>query len=314
MALEQSLWVEKYRPRVIEDCVLPDRLKLFFQSQVNRGELQNLLLIGGAGCGKTTAAKAMCNEMGIDMLFVNASENGNIDTLRTLVRSFASTISFADGKRKCVILDEADYLNPNSTQPALRGFLEEFSNNCRFILTANFGNRILDPIKSRCTVVDFTLTKDEKQECVMAFNRRVKNILEVEGVSFDKKDLAQIVVKYFPDYRKILNELQRSCHSETLVLSGLATVGDEAIKQLVKHLKEKKFGDMRKWVAQNMDMEFSQIVRGLFDKMVELAQGQSIPDMVLTLNEYDYRKSFVADQEINTVAMLTQLMGTVEWK
>jgi DNA polymerase III delta prime subunit len=310
---EQTLWVEKYRPQTIDECILPPRLKDFFQAQVDKGELQNMLLIGGAGTGKTTAAKALCRELGIDVLFINASESGGIDTIRVEIRSFASTISFAEGKTKCVILDEADHLS-FAAQPALRAFIEEFSSNCRFILTANYANRIIDPIKSRCAVIDFVMNKEEKAASILAFNKRARAILEGEGIVFDKKDLAEVVMKYFPDYRKILNELQRHSHSGELKVSALAGVGDEAIKQVMRFVKEKKFGEYRKWVAQNADIDFSTLVRAIYDRMGEFIESQDIPELVIILSEYDYKRAFVVDVEILTTAMLTQIMGSIKFK
>ena len=310
---EQSLFVEKYRPQTINECILPPRLKDFFQAQVDKGEIQNMLLIGGAGTGKTTAAKALCRELGVDVLFINASESGGIDTIRVEIRSFASTISFVDGKVKCVILDEADYLSA-AAQPALRAFIEEFSSNCRFILTANYANRIIDPIKSRCAVIDFVMNKEEKAASILCFNKRAKSILEGEGIAFDKKDLAEVVMKYFPDYRKILNELQRHSHSGELKISALSGVSDEAIKQVMRFVKEKKFGEYRKWVAQNADIDFSTLVRAIFDRMGEFVESQDIPELVLILSEYDYKRAFVVDVEILTTAMLTQIMSSCKFK
>lgn len=310
---EQSLFVEKYRPQSIDECILPPRLKDFFQAQVDKGEIQNMLLIGGAGTGKTTAAKALCRELGVDVLFINASESGGIDTIRVEIRSFASTISFVDGKVKCVILDEADYLSA-AAQPALRAFIEEFSSNCRFILTANYANRIIDPIKSRCAVIDFAMNKEEKAASILSFNKRAKSILEGEGIAFDKKDLAEVVMKYFPDYRKILNELQRHSHSGELKISALSGVSDEAIKQVMRFVKEKRFGEYRKWVAQNADIDFSTLIRAIFDRMGEFVESQDIPELVLILSEYDYKRAFVVDVEILTTALLTQLMGSIRMK
>lgn len=310
---EKSLWVEKYRPQTIDECILPPRLKDFFQAQIDKGEIQNMLLIGGAGTGKTTAAKALCKELGIDVLFINASESGGIDTIRNDIRSFASTISFAEGKVKCVILDEADYLS-FAAQPALRAFIEEFSSNCRFILTANYANRVIDPIKSRCAVIDFMMNKEEKAASILAFNKRAKSILEGEEIVFDKKDLAEVVMKYFPDYRKILTELQRHSHSGELKVSVLSGVSDEAIKQVMRFVKEKKFGEYRKWVAQNADIDFSALVRAIYDRMGEFIESQDIPELVLILSEYDYKRAFVVDVEILTTAMLTQIMGSIKFK
>lgn len=307
------LWSERYRPKTIAECILPDRLKTFFQSQIDLGDMQNMLLIGGAGTGKTTAARAMCEERGIDVLFINASENGNIDTLRTLVRSFASTISFVDGKTKCVILDEADYLT-NIAQPALRAFIEEFSGNCRFILTANFGNRIIDPIKSRCAVIDFTLNKDEKQECVLGFNKRVKQILDENGIKYNSKDLADVIIKYFPDYRKILNELQRHSHNGELTLTNLANVSEAAVKQVLDFVKAKKFTEIRKWVVQNIDIDFSHLVRHIYEKGLTIVDPEFVPALVLILNDFDYRRSFVMDAEVHTVAMLCTIMLEIRFK
>jgi DNA polymerase III delta prime subunit len=311
---EEFLWVEKYRPQKIADCILPDRLKDYFISMVEKGELQNMLLVGGPGTGKTTVARALCNELGLDYLMINASENGNIDTLRTTIRSFASTMSFTSSY-KVVILDEADYLNPNSTQPALRNFIEEFSKNCRFIMTANYANRIIDPLKSRCAVVDFHFSKEEKQEMVIAFDRRVKEILAKEGVEFDKKVLAQILVKYFPDFRKILNELQRHSSGGVLKNTVLTSLSDDNIRKLYGYLRDtSKWPEMRKWVADNLDNDFNLICRALYEKAEEYVKPGSIPQLVLTLAQYDYKNSFVMDKEINLVAMLTEIMAQVEFK
>lgn len=310
---EQTLFVERYRPKTISDCILPDRLKSFFQAQIDQGNIQNMLLVGGAGTGKTTAARAMCDEMGIDVLFINASENGNIDTLRTLVRSFASTISFIDGKTKCVILDEADYLT-NIAQPALRAFIEEFSANCRFILTANYGNRIIDPIKSRCAVIDFTLNKDEKHECVLNFNKRVKQILDENSIKYNSKDLAEVIIKYFPDYRKTLNEIQRHSHNGELSLTNLANVSEAAVKQVLDHVKAKKFNEIRKWVVQNIDIDFSHLVKHIYEKSISIVDPEYIPALVLILNDFDSRRSLVMDSEIHTTALLCTIMLEIRFK
>lgn len=312
--MEHYLWVEKYRPKTIEQCILPKRLKLFFQEQVNRGELQNMLLLGGPGTGKTTAAKAMCNQMGIDVLFINASEQGGIDTLRTTIRGFASSVSFLADSHRCVILDESDYLNASSTQPALRGMIEEFASNCRFILTANFGNRIIDPIKSRCAVIDFSMKKEEKMECLMALNTRVKDILTTENIKYTQTDIVQIIQQYFPDNRKIINEIQRNSHSGSLVIGQLSAISDDAVKELISYMKSSKFESLKKWIANNVDIDFHVLSKMLFDKLMVMITPNSIPELVLTLAEYDYRKSFVVNGEIHTLAMLLEIMTKIEWK
>lgn len=309
---KEFLWVESYRPARIADCILPERMKSYFQEMVNQGQLQNMLLVGGPGTGKTTVAKAMCAEMGIDVLVINASENGNIDTLRTTIRSFASTMSFTGGI-KCVILDEADYLTA-ATQPALRGFIEEFSNNCRFIMTANFGNKIIDPLKSRCAVIDFTYTREEKKSLIVDFDRRVKAILENESVEFDKKTLATVIIKHFPDFRKIINELQRHSQSGNLSNNSVASMHEDSIRGLVAFLKAKDWPNCRRWVVDNIDNDFHVVMRSLYDRMNEYVDPQSIPDLVMILASYDYKNAFVVDKEVNLVAMLTEVMGTVNFK
>lgn len=311
---EEFLWVEKYRPKTIEECILPKKMKDYFSSMVEGGEIQNMLLVGPPGTGKTTVARALCNELSIDYLMINASENGNIDVLRTTIRSFASTMSFTS-KYKVVILDEADYLNANSTQPALRNFIEEFSKNCRFIMTANYANRIIDPLKSRCAVVEFTFTKEDRQELIIQFDRRVKEILANEGVEYDKKILASIIIKYFPDFRKILNELQRNSSNGVLDAAVLTSLSDDSIKKLFTYLKDaSKWGEMRKWVVDNIDNDFGLIMRAIYERAHEYVKPSSLPQLVLTLAQYDYKNSFVMDKEINLVAMLTEIMAEVEFK
>jgi len=315
MSRDEFLWVERYRPKTINDCILPKKTKAYFNEMVTQGQLQNLILVGSPGTGKTTVAKALCNELNADYLMINASENGNIDTLRTTIRGFASTMSFNSGGIKVVILDEADYLNANSTQPALRNFIEEFSANCRFILTANYANRIIDPLKSRCAVVDFSIPKDEKQEIVIALDRRVKDILKKEGIEFDVKILAQVIMKFFPDLRKVLNEIQRNSTSGQLSSQALAGFSDGAINQLVALLRDPaKWSEMRKWVAENSDNSFSEIMRALFDKSGKFLVPSSIPQLVLTIAEYDFKNSFVVDHEINLVAALTEIMTNCEFQ
>lgn len=310
--LGEFLWVEAYRPQKIADCILPPRLKDYFQEQVDAGQLQHMLLVGGPGTGKTTVAKALCNELGIDVYFLNASKDGNIDTLRTKIQAFASTVSFKDG-HKCVILDEADCLT-SATQHALRAFIEEFSNNCRFILTANYSNKIIDPIKSRCPPVEFTFSKPEKRDLIGEFDKRLKEILLNENIDYNKKTMAQIVVKYFPDFRAIINQLQRHTNSGTLSDTSVSAMTEDSITVLIASLKAKDFAKMRKWVVENIDQNFNSIQRALYDRMYETVQPSSIPQLVLTLSTYDYRHAFAVDKEINIVAMLVEIMAEISFK
>jgi len=310
--MSEFLWVEKYRPRKIEDTILPSNLKQVFKQIVATDQLPNMLFTGTAGVGKTTVAKALCNELGLDWIMVNGSEEGNIDTLRTKIKHFASTVSLHGGY-KVVILDEADYLNPQSTQPALRGFIEEFSNNCRFILTCNFKNRIIEPLHSRCSVYDFTIPNSEKPNMAAGIFKRISNILDTEKVPYDKKTLASLIEKHFPDYRRIINECQRYSVSGTIDSGILVNLGDENIKTLIKHLKEKNFKNMREWVVSNSDLDSSEIFRKIYDNINNFVKPQSIPQTVLILADYQYKNAFVADHELNMVACMTELMASIEW-
>jgi len=310
---EEFLWVEKYRPRKIADCVLPEDLKHTFQEFVNNGNIPNLLLCGSAGVGKTTVARAMLEEINADYIVINGSMNGNIDTLRTDIRNFAATVSFTGG-RKYVILDEADYLNANSTQPALRNFMEEFSSNCGFILTCNFVNRIIDPLHSRCSVVEFKIGAKEKATLAKEFLTRACGILDQESVGYDKKVLAEVIMKHFPDWRRVLNELQRYSVRGTIDSGILASVDNVEIKELVKYLKAREFESMRKWVAQNSSMDVVVLFRKLYDASSTIMKPESIPPLVLTLADYQYKSAFVTDQEINLAACLTQIMIDCEFK
>jgi len=301
------LWVEKYRPRKIADTILPKSLKDTFQKVVDSGEMQNMLFTGTAGLGKTTVAKALCNELGLDYIIVNGSEEGNIDTLRGRIKQFASSISLQGGY-KVVILDEADYLNPQSTQPALRGFIEEFSNNCRFILTCNFKNRIIEPLHSRCGVYEFNTTKKEMAELAAQFMKRVEYILEQEGVDYGKKDIANLIMKHAPDWRRVINELQRRVSTgETVHKEDNNNYND-----LFMNLKEKDFKKMRSWVVNHMDVDTTAIIRGLYDNMMQYVKPHSIPQLVLILADYQYKDAFVADHELNMVACMTEIMSSVE--
>lgn len=307
------LWSEKYRPKTVADCVLPKRLKNYFQALVDKGTMENMTLVGGPGTGKTTVAKAMCEEMGLDYIVINASENGNIDTLRTTVRSFASSMSF-ESKLKVIILDEADGLNPQSTQPALRGAIEEFANNCRFIMTANFENKIIEPLKSRAPVVDFSFSKEDVREIVPYIDRRVRQILTDEGIEFEKTDVVQLVIRFLPDFRKLINQIQRNSSGGKLVITSIAGVGEAVFNELIKALREKNFAQMRKWIAENLDNDGAQVRRSLYDKILTIIEPTSIPQLILTLNEYDYKESFVVDKEVNMVAMMIEIMRDVKFK
>ena len=309
----EFLWVEKYRPKRISDVILPDNLKNTFIKIVENKEIPNMLFTGGAGLGKTTVAKAICNELQLDYILVNGSEEGNIDTLRNKIKQFASTVSLQGGY-KVVILDEADYLNAQSTQPALRGFIEEFSNNCRFILTCNFKNRIIEPLHSRCSLYEFNTTKKQMVNLAGQFMDRVSTILTDEGITFDKKVIAELIMKYCPDWRRVLNELQRYSISGTIDSGVLDNVSDTNYNNLFGFLKEKDFKKMRQWVANNIDVDFSVIIRNVYDKMEEVVDGSSIPQLVLILADYQYKNAFVADHELNTVACLTEIMANVKFK
>jgi|TARA_B110000285_G_scaffold219911_1_gene271058 DNA polymerase III delta prime subunit len=310
---DQLLWVEKYRPSSIEECILPQGLKDTFSEIVRTGELPNLLLTGGAGVGKTTVAKALCSELGMDHILINGSEDGNIDTLRTKIRHYASTVSFSS-RGKVVILDEADYLNPQSTQPALRGFIEEFSANCRFILTCNFKNRIIEPLHSRCAVIPFTISNKDKPQLGANFFKRVRNILEQENIKYEPKVVADLIKKHFPDWRRVLNELQRYSIGGTIDVGMLNSIEEVSISDLVSNLKLKNYNEMRKWVTQNLDNDSTVIFRKVYDSLYEVANPSSVPQAVVTIAEYQYKSAFVADQEINMVACLTELMVECEWK
>ena len=310
---DEFLWVEKYRPRKLDDCILPASQKSIFKEMLAKGEIQNMLLCGGAGMGKTTVARALCEELQTDYIIINGSEESGIDVLRTKIKQFASAVSFS-GRPKVVILDEADYLNPNSTQPALRAFIEEFSSNCRFILTCNFKNRIIPPLHSRTAVIEFKLPKSEKPKIAAAFFKRVNEILEIEKIDADGKVIAKVIEKHFPDYRRILNELQRYSVGGKIDTGILASMSDESMKELVGYLKEKDFSKARLWVAKNNDIETSVLFRRLYDTATDFLEGTSIPQLVLILADYQYKAAFVADIEVNNVAALTEIMASCKFK
>jgi len=310
---EHILWVEKYRPKKVEDCILPDSIKNTFLEYVNKKEIPNLLLAGTAGVGKTTVAKALCNEVGCDFIVINGSDESGIDVLRNKIKNYASSVSLSGG-RKVIIIDEADYLNPNSTQPALRGAIEEFASNCSFIFTCNYKNRIIDPIHSRCTVIDFKIN-GSKQKLAAQFFKRVESILTQENIGYDKNIIAAVITKHFPDNRRVLNELQRYSVSGAIIDTGiLNNVSDIQIDALIKSLKEKDFGGCRKWVTNNLDNDPVKIYRKLYDSLYELLKPNTVPQLVLILAKYQYQAAFVADHEINTVACLTEIMVDCEFK
>jgi DNA polymerase III delta prime subunit len=309
---EEFLFVEKYRPKTIEECVLPKSLKNTFQSIVDTGELPNMMFTGSAGVGKTTVARALCNELGLDYIIVNGSEDGNIDTLRGRIKQFASTISLQGGQ-KVVILDEADYLNPQSTQPALRGFIEEFSTNCRFILTCNFKNRIIDPLHSRCSIYEFNYPI-ESESLAGDFMKRLQFILDSEHIIYDNQVIAELIMKYMPDWRRVINECQRYGISGHIDTGILVTLSETSINKLMEDLKAKNFKKMRRWVTDNIDVESSKLFRVVYDNMIQYVQPQSIPQLVLILADYSYKDSFVADHELNVVACMTEIMSQIKFK
>lgn len=311
--MNDILWVEKYRPQTIEDCILPSELKQTFQQFVDNEEIPNLLLTGTAGVGKTTIAKAMLEQIGCTYMMINGSEESGIDMLRTKIKNFASTVSM-DGKRKYVILDEADYLNPQSTQPALRGFIEEFSRNCGFILTCNFRNRIIEPLHSRCSTVEFRIPNAEKPQLAMGFMKRVQHILEIENVKSDERVVAELINKFFPDWRRCLNELQRYSATGTIDAGILVNLSDTSIKELVSFIKDKDFKSCREWVVHNLDNDPHRIYRRIYDSLSGNVPDSAIPHCVLILGNYSYKSAFVADQEINLLACLTEMMIEVPFK
>lgn len=310
---EDFLWVEKYRPRTIDETILPAELKATFQKFVDDNNVPNLLLTGRAGVGKTTVARAMLEQIGADYFIINSSMHGNIDTLRTDILNFASTVSFSGG-RKYVILDEADYLNPNSTQPALRNFMEQYSKNCGFILTCNFKNKLIEPLQSRCGVIEFRVTKEEKQKLAVQFFKRVKNILEIERVEYVPQAVAGVIEQFFPDWRRVLNELQRYSATGKIDSGILTNLDDQTFDQLVGYLKGKEFGNVRKWVAEHSDIDTTTFYRKFYDHASNMMDAPSVAQLVLILAKYQYQAAFVADHEINNAAFLTEVMVECTFK
>ena len=309
--MEHLLWTEKYRPKNIEDCILPERLKKPFQEYVTQKNIPNLLLTGGAGVGKTTVAKAMCNEIGCDFMIINGSDENGIDMVRNKITNYASSMSFTGG-RKVIIIDEADYLSANA-QAAFRNAIEEFAGNCSFIFTCNFKNKIIEPLHSRCAVIEFTLKASEKSSMAAQFFKRIQTILSDEEIAYETPVVAELIKKHFPDFRRVINELQRFSKFGKIDTGVLAQIIDVSLADIIKFIKNKDFGAIRKWVASN-DVDPASLYRKLYDNLYEVLKPQSIPQAVVIIADYQYKQAFVADQEINLVACLTELMVSLEFK
>ena len=311
--METFLWVEQYRPSDVSSCILPKNLKDTFSKFVVQGDVPNLILSGGSGVGKTTIAKAMLDELDCTHMMINGSEESGIDVLRTKIKNFASTVSLHGG-RKYIILDEADYLNPQSTQPALRGFMEEFHKNCGFVLTCNYKNRLIEPLHSRCSVIEFTIPNSEKPKLASEFMKRVAVILDEQNVKYDERVVAEVINKYFPDWRRILNELQRYAPSGTIDAGILVNIAEVNIKELMVSMKNKEFTNVRKWVVDNLDNDPVKLYRRIYDNLYNYVDGSSIPHVVVILADYQFKSAFSADQEINMLACLTEIMAKVNFK
>jgi len=309
------IWVEKYRPKTIDDCILPEFTKTMFREFLNKGEIPNMLLAGPPGIGKTTVAKALCNELGVDFYVINGSDEGRfLDTVRNNAKNFASTVSLSStAKHKVILIDEADNTTPD-VQLLLRASIEEFSRNCRFIFTCNYKNKIIEPLHSRCAVIDFSLKGKEKTVLAGSFFKRLQNILDEESVQYDQKVLAELINKHFPDWRRVLNECQRYSVSGKIDSGILASFSDVAVNDLLQNLKEKNFPEVRKWVVANLDNDTTVLLRRVYDALYSALENNSIPAAVLVLAKYQYQSAFVADQEINTLACLTEIMVECSFK
>jgi len=314
--MSDFLWVEKYRPKKISECILTEDLKNTFTQFLKQKEIPNLLLSGTAGTGKTTVARALCEELGSDYIIINGSDEGRqIDTLRNKIKNFASTVSLTEeANHKVVIIDEADYMNADSVQPALRNFIETFYNNCRFIFTCNYVNKIIPALHSRCTVIDFKIVNGQVQKTASAFMKRMEDILKLENIEYDKKVLAELIMKYRPDFRRTINELQRYSVRGKIDSGIMFSLSEANTKELVKSLKDKRFNDMRKWVVNNLDKEPSSLFKTIYDVLYTALDSKSVPQAILILAGYQYKSAFVADQEINMVACLTEIMASCKFK
>ena len=314
--MSEFLWVEKYRPKKISECILTEELKDTFTQFLKQKEIPNLLLSGSAGTGKTTVAKALCEELGCDYIVINGSDEGRqIDTVRSKIKNFASTVSLTeDANHKVIIIDEADYMNAESVQPALRNFIETFYKNCRFIFTCNYKNKIIPALHSRCTVIDFKITNGQVKKTAMAFMKRMEDVLKEQQIEYDKNVLAELIQKYYPDFRRTINELQRYSVRGKIDSGILFNLSEANTKELIKTLKEKRFNDMRKWVVQNLDKEPSSLFKTLYETLYTSLDSKSVPQSILILAGYQYKSAFVADQEINMVACLTEIMAGCKFK
>lgn len=310
---EHLLWVEKYRPHKIADCILPEELKSTFAEYVKQKNVPNLILSGGPGMGKTTVARALCDEIELDYIMINGSNESNIDTLRTKIVGYASAVSLTGG-RKVVIIDEADYLNPNSTQPAFRGVIEEFAQNCSFIFTCNYKNRLIEPLHSRCAVVDFKINKEQAEKIAMQVFKRICEILKAEGVKYDKDTLIALILKYFPDFRRILNELQRYSVSGVIDKGIFEQLEQQKIDAVVAYLRDKNYKDLRIWVGQNLDNDVIQIMKEVFNRLNEFVDPKFVPAAVVILGKYMHYAAFAADAEVNLMAFFSELMLECEMK